>query len=493
MLINQTWEKFDAVFEAKSRAAAFLHDALEKNSNPKLKFLWLFSSTSVYGNMGQLNYSASNSWLDALARHRLALGKPCAAPQWGAWGEVGMAAQLDEAIQKRFQAGPQPPFTNAEGLWGLECGLRSLRGACAPRVPACLGCAMAWWCRSGPMPNWKGCGREQICCNEYEEICETIKVDSILPRPRQRRARAEWAMGAEEPVSAGQTFSFKADGPLPVPRLKTEEEDSSTHEPNMEDMSAPGEASPLPDAEGTIESPHRPLAFRHTLQESLPTMPSSWRPIAVPLETRGRMLEEREASMGDPDWEAQLRRWRENEEAERKQLEVERLRVRLEDESDQRQKQERWMTPAAGEEEHRRRQHEEAERKKREAEEEVRIEEEVAERVRRRVEEETQRQVLVAQRAAERRQREKEEEQRRLAALEEERQRILEEEAKRLVALEQESQQRDVEEGERQRQRLLRRLWGENAISAAATMKARSARTSSLWSSEAAGVRRNTR
>ena len=27
MLMNQTWEKFDAVFEAKSRAAAFLHVA----------------------------------------------------------------------------------------------------------------------------------------------------------------------------------------------------------------------------------------------------------------------------------------------------------------------------------------------------------------------------------------------------------------------------------------------------------------------------------
>lgn len=82
MLINQTWEKFDAVFEAKSRAAAFLHAShgtqnmaillsfslhrrttcdsvlvnsstrafltrLEKNENPRLKFLWLFSSTSV--------------------------------------------------------------------------------------------------------------------------------------------------------------------------------------------------------------------------------------------------------------------------------------------------------------------------------------------------------------------------------------------------------------------------------------------------------------
>lgn len=27
MLINQTWEKFDAVYESKSRAAAFLHAA----------------------------------------------------------------------------------------------------------------------------------------------------------------------------------------------------------------------------------------------------------------------------------------------------------------------------------------------------------------------------------------------------------------------------------------------------------------------------------
>lgn len=76
MLMNQTWEKFDAVFEAKSRAAAFLHVALEKFVNPKLRFLWLFSSTAVYGNMGQLNYSASNSWLDALSRHRNAPGGP---------------------------------------------------------------------------------------------------------------------------------------------------------------------------------------------------------------------------------------------------------------------------------------------------------------------------------------------------------------------------------------------------------------------------------
>eukprot|EP00931_Biecheleriopsis_adriatica_P117049 TRINITY_DN92604_c0_g1_i1.p1 TRINITY_DN92604_c0_g1~~TRINITY_DN92604_c0_g1_i1.p1 ORF type:complete len:625 (-),score=139.53 TRINITY_DN92604_c0_g1_i1:121-1899(-) len=125
MLMNQTWEKFDAVYESKSRAAAYLHDALERHDNPKLRFFWMFSSTSVYGNMGQLNYSSSNSWLDGLARHRRAMGKIAMAPQWGAWGEVGMAANLDDASKRRMAQSPMPPFSNAEGLYGLECGLRT--------------------------------------------------------------------------------------------------------------------------------------------------------------------------------------------------------------------------------------------------------------------------------------------------------------------------------------------------------------------------------
>uniref|UniRef100_A0A7S1QI40 Ketoreductase domain-containing protein n=1 Tax=Alexandrium catenella TaxID=2925 RepID=A0A7S1QI40_ALECA len=125
MLYNQTWEKFDAVFEAKSRAALYLHDALERYENPGLEFFWMFSSVAVFGNMGQLNYSASNSFLDGLARHRRALGKVCQAPQWGAWGDVGMAANLDDASRRRMANSPMPYFSNAEGLYGLECGLRS--------------------------------------------------------------------------------------------------------------------------------------------------------------------------------------------------------------------------------------------------------------------------------------------------------------------------------------------------------------------------------
>merc|ERR1712039_840708 len=125
MLMNQTWEKFDAVYESKSRAALYIHDALERYENPKLKFFWMFSSGAVYGNMGQLNYSSSNAFLDGLARHRRAMGKPCMAPQWGAWGDVGMAANLDDASRRRMTNSPMPYFSNAEGLFGLECLLRT--------------------------------------------------------------------------------------------------------------------------------------------------------------------------------------------------------------------------------------------------------------------------------------------------------------------------------------------------------------------------------
>eukprot|EP00929_Paragymnodinium_shiwhaense_P089225 TRINITY_DN49411_c0_g1_i1.p1 TRINITY_DN49411_c0_g1~~TRINITY_DN49411_c0_g1_i1.p1 ORF type:complete len:612 (+),score=162.79 TRINITY_DN49411_c0_g1_i1:218-2053(+) len=122
MLMGLTWDKFESVWDPKSRAALYLHDALEKFENP-LEFFWMFSSTSVNGNMGQTNYSASNSYLDGLCRHRKATGRPALAIQWGAWGEVGMAANLDAASKKRFESGPQPPFLTKDGLAGMERGL----------------------------------------------------------------------------------------------------------------------------------------------------------------------------------------------------------------------------------------------------------------------------------------------------------------------------------------------------------------------------------
>jgi len=125
MVSNLTWEKCEPAFDAKPRAALSLHSALERFPNPGLAFFWMFSSIAVWGGMGQTNYSGSNSFLDALCRHRRAKGKPATAIQWGAWGEVGMAASMNESMRARMAGGPYPYFSNAEGLAGLELGLRT--------------------------------------------------------------------------------------------------------------------------------------------------------------------------------------------------------------------------------------------------------------------------------------------------------------------------------------------------------------------------------
>jgi len=123
MLYNLTWEKFNTVWNPKHRAALRIHDALETYDNPDFELFWNFSSVAVYGNMGQINYSGSNAVLDCLARHRVGLGIPAMTVQWGAWGEVGMAKNMDAASRKRMEQSPMPYFSNLEGIQGLERGI----------------------------------------------------------------------------------------------------------------------------------------------------------------------------------------------------------------------------------------------------------------------------------------------------------------------------------------------------------------------------------
>jgi acyl transferase domain-containing protein len=61
-----------------------------------LDFMVLFSSVSaVAGLVGQVDYTAANSFLDAFAHHRVARdGSPTLSIGWGAWREVGMTAAL---------------------------------------------------------------------------------------------------------------------------------------------------------------------------------------------------------------------------------------------------------------------------------------------------------------------------------------------------------------------------------------------------------------
>lgn len=132
-LQNLTWEDCYDLYMSKHYPATFLHYALEKYEQPKLQFMWLFSSIAVYGSPGQINYSGSNSYLDSLGRYRQAMGKPCQVFQWGAWGEIGMAATLEAHLRRRIEMSMMPMFTNEEGLHGMECAIAS-----GTPVNACL-------------------------------------------------------------------------------------------------------------------------------------------------------------------------------------------------------------------------------------------------------------------------------------------------------------------------------------------------------------------
>ena len=117
-LTNQTWESFERVLWPKIVGAWHLHKAtLDRD----LEMFTLFTSrVGVMGNPGQANHAAANAFLDQLAGHRRALGLPGQAIAWGAWSEIGEAAEQRERIEERRSALGGRWFTPQQGIRALE-------------------------------------------------------------------------------------------------------------------------------------------------------------------------------------------------------------------------------------------------------------------------------------------------------------------------------------------------------------------------------------
>jgi acyl carrier protein len=115
-LLQQDWAAFAKVFAPKVWGAWHLHQLTAAQA---LDFFVVFSSiTGLLGHAGQANHAAANVFLDGLMHYRRARQLPGLSIAWGAWSEVGVAAQLAHQHQSSMQA-------RGEGVIDPQQGIQS--------------------------------------------------------------------------------------------------------------------------------------------------------------------------------------------------------------------------------------------------------------------------------------------------------------------------------------------------------------------------------
>ncbi|WP_018262949.1 type I polyketide synthase [Methylobacterium sp. WSM2598] len=94
VLEQQSWDKYERVMAPKVLGAWNLHRAAQRAGCALDFFVCFSSAASLLGNSGQANYAAANAFLDALMAYRRSRGLAGLSINWGAWSEVGLAADL---------------------------------------------------------------------------------------------------------------------------------------------------------------------------------------------------------------------------------------------------------------------------------------------------------------------------------------------------------------------------------------------------------------
>ncbi|MGA1823080.1 MAG: SDR family NAD(P)-dependent oxidoreductase [bacterium] len=118
LLVSKNWESFYRVMAPKVEGTWIINHLTQQEP---LDFFIVFSSiVSVVGNIGQVDYAAANSFLDALIQHRIHNNYPgkSVSINWTLWADGGMG--LQESTKIGFEKRGLPPLPSQKGLRALE-------------------------------------------------------------------------------------------------------------------------------------------------------------------------------------------------------------------------------------------------------------------------------------------------------------------------------------------------------------------------------------
>ncbi|WP_367127946.1 SDR family NAD(P)-dependent oxidoreductase [Saccharothrix sp. HUAS TT1] len=119
-LTGLTAEQVDRVLRPKVDAAWNLHELAGDVS----AFVLYSSVAGLLGTAGQANYAAGNSYLDALAEHRHALGLPATSLAWGLWEtESELSGGLSEVDLRRLARSGLKPLAATEAMELFDAAL----------------------------------------------------------------------------------------------------------------------------------------------------------------------------------------------------------------------------------------------------------------------------------------------------------------------------------------------------------------------------------
>ena len=123
LLADLSPESVAQVFAPKAQGALNLHRATAGLALDH--FVMVSSTSSTFGNPGQINYSAANAYLDGLAACRRQQGLPALSYNLAAVADAGMAAS-NLGILRLMKAAGMPPVSSYCAIANLDYALRTM-------------------------------------------------------------------------------------------------------------------------------------------------------------------------------------------------------------------------------------------------------------------------------------------------------------------------------------------------------------------------------